>query len=1428
MWHLGLDVGSTTVKAVAICTDGKELYSSYRRHFSEIGTAVGHILREIEAKLGSDTITVSVTGSAGLGLARALDLPFCQEVIASSKAVESIIPQTDVAIELGGEDAKITYFGATLDQRMNGTCAGGTGAFIDQMASLLETDAAGLDELARGKQIIYPIAARCGVFAKTDIQPLLNEGARREDIAASVFQAVVNQTVSVLACGHPIRGKVALLGGPLHFLGSLRESFITTLNLSDDEVLIPEDAHLFVAMGAALLSRENAGIHFGEILERMIDHNDFLLEETQRLEPLFKSQEEYEEFVREHAGASVARADLATYEGTAFLGIDAGSTTTKIALISQDGELLYHFYGSNEGQPLNRVLDELRRLDKKLPKSLKLGRACVTGYGEGLIKEALCVDDGEIETIAHYKAAQHFLPQVEFILDIGGQDMKCLRIRDGVIDSIMLNEACSSGCGSFIETFAKSLGYSVSDFAREAYFAPGPIDLGTRCTVFMNSRVKQAQKEGASVGEISAGLCYSVIKNALYKVVKLRNPEQMGTNVIVQGGTFYNDAVLRVFENVAGLKATRPDIAGLMGAFGAALIARERHVEGTISTMRQAEDLLSFKNDVSHMRCAACTNKCLLTINRFPDGKRFISGNRCERPVTGNKVSEIPNLYRYKHDRTFDYTSLTPEEATRGVVGIPRVLNLYENYPFWHSFLTKLGFSVLLSPVSTKAIYEKGLESIPSESACYPAKIVHGHIEWLVEQNPDFIFYPCIPYEQKEFESSTNHYNCPIVTSYPEVIRHNTDSFKRNNVAYRNPFFNLDDRKNLHVRLYEEFSKDYPDLTLEEVKRASELAFAERDNYKADIQRAGDEALEYIQRTNARGVVLAGRPYHVDPEIHHGIPEMITSFGIAVLTEDSVSHRGQMDDPLRVFDQWVYHSRLYAAARFVNTQQKLELIQLNSFGCGLDAVTTDQVHEILSSGGKIYTSLKIDEGNNIGAARIRIRSLKAALADRERHNYKPKLHKLDYDWPVFTKKMRKTHTIISPQMSPIHFRLIEKAFHYSGYNLVVLPDTDHEAVEEGLKYVNNDACYPSILTTGQIIKALKSGQYDPHETSVIITQTGGGCRATNYAAFIRKGLRDAQLGHIPVIALSAQGFEQHPGMKINFQMLHRAVQAIVYGDLLMRCLYRTRPYEATKGSAEALYEKWNERVCADINIARFDHFKRNCSEIVADFDALPLYDVPKVRVGIVGEILVKFHPTANNHVIDILESEGAEAVVPDLMGFFLYTIADSEYNHKYLGKSKASSIVGKLLVKLIEFYQKPMKEALQASERFEAPPSIHELKDFTEPYLQFGNQTGEGWFLTAEMLELIHMGVNNILCLQPFACLPNHVTGKGMIKVLRENYPKANIAAIDYDPGASEVNQLNRIKLMLSVAFRQFHKDNLVFLQEIKRQKAKRSSMDRA
>ncbi len=1061
VFPLGIDIGSTTVKIAVLNQQHELLFSDYERHFADIQNTLAKLLDKAYKALGAISVAPVITGSGGLTLANHLEVPFVQEVIAVSTSLQKLAPETDVAIELGGEDAKIIYFeGGNVEQRMNGICAGGTGSFIDQMASLLQTDAPGLNEYAKAYKALYPIAARCGVFAKTDIQPLINEGATKEDLSASIFQAVVNQTISGLACGKPIRGHVAFLGGPLHFLSELKAAFIRTLKLDDEHTIVPDNSHLFAAIGSALNAKsDNSGVPILAMRDRLkaTIHMDF---EVDRMEPLFATKEDYAAFNKRQSQYNVRTADLSTYKGNCYLGIDAGSTTTKAALVGEDGSLLYSFYSNNNGNPLATSIKAIQEIYSQLPSGAKIAYSCSTGYGEALIKAALMLDEGEVETVSHYYAAAFFDPEVDCILDIGGQDMKCIKIKDQTVDSVQLNEACSSGCGSFIETFAKSLNYSVQDFAKAALFAENPIDLGTRCTVFMNSKVKQAQKEGASVADISAGLAYSVIKNALYKVIKVSDASELGKHIVVQGGTFYNDAVLRSFEKIAACEAIRPDIAGIMGAFGAALIARERYEKGKVSTMLPIEKINTLEYRTTMANCKGCTNNCRLTINKFSGGRQFISGNRCERGIGKEKNKDhIPNLYEYKYKKLFSYVPLTEDKAFRGKVGIPRVLNMFENYPFWYTFFTKLGYQVVLSPTSTRKIYELGIESIPSESECYPAKLAHGHVSWLLKHGVKYIFYPCIPYERTEFSDSVNHYNCPIVTSYAENIKNNVDELQDPSIRFHNPFLALTEEETISKRLVEEF----PEIPSREVLEAAHEAWLEMDRCRKDIMRKGEETLDYLEKTGRRGIVLAGRPYHIDPEIHHGIPDLINSYGIAVLTEDSVSHLAPIERPLRVNDQWMYHTRLYAAANFVKEKENLDLIQLNSFGCGLDAVTTDQVNEILSNSGKIYTCLKIDEVNNLGAARIRVRSLLAAIRVKEKQHMQRKIVPSSINKVVFTEEMRKHYTILCPQMSPIHFTILQAAFNASGYNLEVLPNDNKEAVDVGLKYVNNDACYPSLM-----------------------------------------------------------------------------------------------------------------------------------------------------------------------------------------------------------------------------------------------------------------------------------------------------------------------------------------------------------------------------
>lgn len=1428
-YRAGIDVGSTTVKLVVLNGLNQTVFSKYERHYSDVTAASQQVLKEALSILGPETqVAMTITGSGGIGLADVLEIPFVQEVIACTKTVEELIPETDVAIELGGEDAKITFFEGAMEQRMNGSCAGGTGAFIDQMASLLKTDANGVNELAKNYENIYPIASRCGVFAKTDVQPLINEGAAKEDISASIFQAVVNQTIAGLASGRKIKGKIAFLGGPLYFMSELRQRFIETLNIQPEDVIFPENPQLFVAIGAAIYADDNEDTTtFESLLSKLSQDAKEQLAPSQSLEPLFRSEEELAAFRQRHNVATVETKPLSEHSGVTFLGIDAGSTTTKVILINEEGELLFQFYGNNEGQPLETTMAVIQEVYKKMPADAYIGKAAVTGYGEHLIKNALKVDIGEVETMAHYKAANKFQPGVDFILDIGGQDMKAMKIKDGVLSSIQLNEACSSGCGSFIETFAKSLRYTVEDFAEAALSSQGPVDLGSRCTVFMNSKVKQVQKEGATVGDISAGLSYSVIKNAIYKVIKIRRPEELGAKIVCQGGTFYNEAVLRAFELVSGREVVRPAISGLMGAYGAALIAMEHFELEDETTLLSAEEMAAFTAENEFTNCGLCENNCMMTVTIFSDGRKFITGNRCERGarIKIKREDRRVNLVDYKYRRLFKYRSLKAKDAPHGVIGLPRVLNMYENYPLWHTVFTDLGFRVELSPRSNKELYEQGMETIPSDTACYPAKLTHGHIQALINSGVPLIFYPGVVFERQESAEADNHFNCPIVQSYPDVIRNNVDDIRDGLVDYRNPYMNLAHEESV-VKV---MTAAFADLGITEgqMKAAIRHGFEELDAYKHDIQAKGEEVLGMLTQKGEKGIVLSGRPYHVDPEINHGIADVITQEGFHVLTEDSVSHLEDVGG-LRVVNQWVYHSRLYAAARVVAKSTNLELVQLNSFGCGLDAVTTDQVEEIMDQYGKIYTVLKIDEGSNLGAIRIRLRSLKASVNERAHLNVVPTKQFEEPEKIVFTKEMKENHTLLLPMLSPIHQSgLVDVALQESGYRVVCLPSEDTGAIDVGLKFVNNDSCYPAIISIGQLIEALQSGVYDVNNTSVMMTQTGGGCRATNYIPLLRKALNDAGFSQVPVVSVSMgnQGVESNPGFKLSLPLLKRLAVAFLYGDLFERVVYRTRPYEVERGMVDQLHERWLEKIRPSVASGSFRQFNKNMKAIVKEFDELPQTGERKPKVGVVGEILVKYSPIANNDIVRLLEAEGAEVIVPDIAGFMNYSLYNQIWKHENLGTAKKSKWIAEFGIKFIEICQKPMDKALRESQRFTGIASIYELAEDAGKILSIGNHTGEGWFLTGEMIELLKEDVHNIVCLQPFGCLPNHVVGKGVVKELRRQYPKANIAPIDYDPGVSIVNQLNRIRLMMATAKKVFNEEQVQLKEEALRAEEDKNQM---
>ena len=1272
-----------------------------------------------------------------------------------------------------------------------------------------------------------------------------------------------------------------------------------------------------------------------DLLARL-DELENLPSNTPTMPPLFATEADRTAFNERHHREHIHQGTLEGAQGPHFLGIDAGSTTIKATLVNDDREIVWSSYATNEGSPLTAAVQIVKKIQAELPEGAWIARSCATGYGEGLITTGLHLDEGVVETMAHYRGAEMVSPGVTAVIDIGGQDMKYLAINDGVIDSIAVNEACSSGCGSFLQTFAISMGLTIQEFTQAALNSTHPVDLGSRCTVFMNSSVKQAQKEGASIEDIAAGLCYSVVRNALYKVIKLRDSGELGDTVVVQGGTFLNDAVLRAFELLTEREVTRPNIAGLMGAYGAALTARMHYadeaededvdttdtkeaviagVRHTASNILSGEELDNLSMTSERDVCKLCQNHCKLTITTFQDGSRYVTGNRCERGGDAKKKrSDRPNLYDYKYKRCFAYRRLTDKNATRGEIGIPRVLNMYENYPFWFTLLTSLGFKVMISGRSSHELFETGIESIASENICYPAKLVHGHIKWLLSKGVKTIFYPCVSYEENLVPNTDNHYNCPVVANYPVVIGANMPELREEGIRYMRPYFNMANHELMVDRIVEEFA--WANVTREEAETAVKAAYAENEVFKHDVQMEGLKALAYMKEHDCRGIVLAGRPYHIDPEVNHGIPETICSLGMVVLSEDSICElqpgetlnlsdflAADEDDPrkknadgfrhvedrkvtkmpLRVTNQWAYHARLYSAANFVASYPGLELVQLNSFGCGLDAITTDQVGEILADKADVYTMLKIDEVSNLGAAKIRLRSLKAAVEERERNKQRgiaavmpnkqdsapnkqgefrktgseaptpgrqvmldtvmkanPKLteavkaasrraaengigeaKKSAHNSATMSKyanrvpfgKDMKDYTIVAPQMSPIHFSLVESVIRSGGYKFDILEHASRENVETGLKYVNNDACYPAIMVIGQLVDAILDGKYDPEHTALAITQTGGMCRATNYFGLIRKALVDAGYPQIPVIAISTQGIEDNPGFTATPALLHRVIKALIIGDLLMKCLYRVRPYEVTPGSANQLYHTWDTIVRETLEhhghskTARkfigkgYLPYQTLVKEIVKSFDALPLKDEPrKVRVGVVGEILVKYQPDANNHVVDVIESQNCEAVVPGIMEFMTTRPYISDWNEHYLGMG-GNKLGYALMRKALDMYNAPVHKAIDlAHGKFSQDLPMPELVKKADEVTSVGVQAGEGWLLTAEILELIESGCPNVICAQPFACLPNHVTGRGMFGKIRRLHPEANIVSIDYDPGASEANQLNRIKLMIAAA----------------------------
>ena len=1406
MFFLGLDLGSTTVKFVLLDERGEIVAKAYMRHKSEV---VGTLSSALSAlKVPSEGIGVVFSGSGALGIAQSLGVEFLQEVVADRTYLKNTAGSVDVAVELGGEDAKLLYLTNGIELRMNEACAGGTGAFIDQMALLLDTDAAGLNALASQAKGSYPIASRCGVFAKTDLVSLLNSGVSREDIARSVFEAVTEQTISGLACGRPIAGRIAFLGGPLAFLSSLREAFERKLAAPGTEFLTTDNREYAVAMGAALRAREKKTVDFSDIPSFLKALKDADVGHTvPTLPTLFKSEAEKEAFKARHAKETVKEYPLSEATGPLYLGVDLGSTTVKGVLIDKDGLLRFSWYENNEGHPLERLFERLKKVLTEIPEGAYIQDACTTGYGADLAKAALGASHTEVETLAHEKAAAAFDPEVSYVIDIGGQDMKCMAVSAGRITSVKLNEACSSGCGSFLQTFAAQLGLTLPQFVAAAERSTAPCDLGTRCTVFMTSMVRQAQRAGSSLEDISAGLCRSVVRNALYKVLRVRNAEDLGSHVVVQGGTFLNDAVLRSFELETGLNVIRPSIAGLMGAYGAALIAKERSLTEAAPIALTSEALTIEGIIRRDFRCRGCANHCLLQMNRFKSGAKYVSGNRCDFGMHsgGAKKKAAEGFVERKLRLLFDRPVLDPASAPEGTIGIPRVLNMYEHYPYWNALFTTLGFAVVLSGPSDKKTLAAATGTIPSQSLCFPAKLAHGHVVELAERGVKRVWLPCVPREGTPFKEADGRFACPVVAGYPEALRLNMRS-SYPELSILTPFLDLQKDATVEAALHETF----PWIVNSRIRAAILIAKKAQDEYRLAVTAVGHALWDTHRKSDRPLVILAGHPYHADPLISNGIPALIESMGADLVTEDAVCDLLEETEKTDVVNQWTFHSRLYRAAKLAATSPKTELVQLVSFGCGIDAITSEEVSRILEAEGKLYTQLKIDEGDTLGAAKIRLKSLLAALGERARSAVT-----LIKEKPVrFIRKKAKSaintvretvtkkhseHTLYAPQMAPIHFPILGGAFKDLGWNVKLLTTARPEAAELGLKHVNNDACYPAIVVIGQLLDAvLNDPEFDKEKDAVLLAQTCGPCRASNYPTLMRWALDDVGCGNVPVVSLSAGNLGTET-LDLGVTGIVHLMRAVVCGDLLQRLTLYTRAHEVTKGEAEKKLAYWQERLAKRLPKSK-EEIERVFAEIVKDYAGIALDGIKKPAVGIVGEILLKYHPQANKAIIDRILAAGAVPVLGDLAMFFNYCLTDYIWQAKKMGGGKLKGAASWVLLHYFEGYRNLLRAALsgmQCSEVLSTRDLVRGLKGIVSP----GQQAGEGWLLTAEMIEFLDHGVTNVLCLQPFGCLPNHVTGKGVIRELRETRPQANLCAIDFEPGTSETNVDNRLKLFLAQAF---------------------------
>jgi len=1403
---LGIDLGSATAKAVLLSEDNKLLFKKYTRHNGRVKEVIMEILSELNDKFPENKFTLTITGTAGMGLSQRIDIKFEQEVVALTSVVRTFYPNVSTLIELGGEDAKIVLFSKNQapEMRMNGSCAGGTGSFIDQMATLLNIDLNTLNELSKNSTKKLYIASRCGVFAKTDVQALLNKGENRQDIAKAIFNAVANQAITALLLGAKIKKKVLFAGGPLTFLSELRKAFIEISDLAEDEFILPDNSEVLVAMGAALLSRKtNITLTFKDLFKRLNNEKKGF-ETIPRNEPLFKSKDDYMEFKKRHKKFEIKT--LPEKEKlnvkNLFLGIDAGSTTTKLILIDDRNNIVDSYYSNNFGSPLEITIKGLHKFRNYI-KGNKIKAAYATGYGEEFIKTALNLDGGIVETMAHFLAGSLFNKNISYIIDVGGQDIKAMKVEKGVITDIKLNEACSSGTGSFIQTFADNLNLSLDEFVQKALFAKNPVDLGTRCSVFMNSKVKEALKDGVSVEDIAAGLSYSVVKNALFKVIMIKSIKELGENIFVQGGTFKNDAVLRAFELLTGKNVIRLNISEYMGAFGAALYAKERFKENPeFKTRFDINNIENLKFTKRVLNCNGCGNKCTITKFKFSNNNIFYTGNRCERffsnKTTEAKLSDDDDFFRFKDELIFspekflDEKELPPINLKNPVIGIPRILSIYEHYPFFYTIFRALGFKTILSETTTEKSFYKGLLTVTVDNICLPAKVANSHILELINKKVDRIFYPSIIFEKLEGDLAVNSYNCPIVTGYGEVLK---KSIKTDILIDTIPL-SFSYTKGIIKNIYN-YLKDYG-VTEKQVKKAVYKAI-EVEKTVVEIQR--NEAKRIIEKAKGENkplIVVLGRPYHLDPFVNNGIMDLIHTLGAYAISENAIPNLYDMSlEGVLPLTQWSYHNRLYLAAKWVAAQKydKIAAIQLNSFGCGPDAVVVDEVKTILETAGKIYISIKIDEMSNIGAAKIRIRSVLEALKQNRYFNIRKRIYTKPYNKKKDIKK-----TLMVPYFQNIYSDLIEVVFYHLGYKLFTLRKQSHKAVEEGLKYVNNDMCYPAVVVIGDILYALKNRIVDPDNTVVGLTETGGQCRASNYVPLLKKALIDAGYHNTPVVSLSASSFKQ--GFTFNpIKLLKYSAILFSVGDAIMRMKLKTKPYEINKGETLKLVKKLTKEL-KELGLKKkiTKDFMLDFTEYaVNEFNKIEVkYDEKRVKkVGVVGEIYLKSNCFSNNYIVKWLEDNGYEVKLPSFLKFFEYSFFSNRENYKkkiHIDLKRLLS--GKLTQLTIDHYKLLVENKLKDFKRYEPESLLKDVVKYSSRPLPLYINFGEGWLLAAEIVEMIKEKVNDVISLQPFGCISNHIVAKGIYRYLKDTF-NLNMLLLDFESGFSEANVLNRLKLFL-------------------------------